>query len=130
MQADAARAVDADPLDQLRRLIARNRLPPQVALVAGGRGTGRSTLLRRLAEESDLEALWIGCAEFAASEPLRSLREAMAAEQDPVFPGHSPFMPRVGKRPPSHPNQATFHAPSRKTTTQLRHAAPPTQWAV
>ena len=86
MEADAPPAVDAEPLRQLRSLVAPGRVPPSVVVVAGGRGTGRTALLRRLVDEVDLEPIWIDCTAYASREPLRSLREAMRAQQDPLIP--------------------------------------------
>jgi hypothetical protein len=66
VEAKPTPTVQSAPLDQLRSLLLPRPAPSPITVLVGERGSGRSTLLRRLAETSDRETLWIDGAAHAA----------------------------------------------------------------
>ncbi len=60
--------------------------PPQMVVVSGAAGSGRTTLLREAVARLQRDAIWVDCSVFAHRRPLRSLHDAVASTSPQVFP--------------------------------------------
>ncbi|HYI57451.1 MAG TPA: LuxR C-terminal-related transcriptional regulator [Microlunatus sp.] len=82
--ADAPRA---GALDELVALVREAAPAYSVVVTAGGRGSGRTTLLRAASDRLGLSPVWIDCTVFAQRSPLQSLRDALSSSSLELFPG-------------------------------------------
>src|SRR5690242_12135050 len=59
---------------------------PQMVLLSGASGSGRTSVLRQAADRLERTVVWLDCSVLADRRPLQSLREAVSATGPQVLP--------------------------------------------
>lgn len=86
MRGSGAGSVHADAVHEVVAHVRQAEPTYPVVVVAGPRGSGRSTVLRRAADALGHDTLWIDCAVFGEQTPLQSLRDALFSTRLELFP--------------------------------------------